>query len=204
MRRLCGDTAACVNIRRPFFILRSTRSFRTAHPASSCGSARRARRFRLFPGGHSPFSPSLVVLVPFPSSRRPRAALPGCFPSCRRHSRTASRMMRREHRPSRIKPRRLRRVRMQQLRRNAEHPRGPTLNCFSSLCSSAALRASSDKNALVGSHRRQNVFSRLHCPVRGIPSSEKTRTLRGYAAFSPPKAPSPARAAPPPWMCSTL
>lgn len=99
MRRLCGDTAACVNMRRPFFILRSTRSFRTARPASSCGSARRARLFRLFPGGHSPFSPSLVVLVPFPSSRRPRAALPGCFPSCRRHSRTASRMMLREHRP---------------------------------------------------------------------------------------------------------
>ena len=88
VRRLCGDTAACVNIRRPFF-LRSTRSFRTARPASSCGSARRARLFRLFPGVHSPFSPSLVVLVPFPSSRRPRAALawmlpflPSSFPQC--------------------------------------------------------------------------------------------------------------------------
>lgn len=53
--------------------------------------------------------------------------------------------------PPRIKPRRLRRVRTQQLRRNAEHPRGPTLNYFSPLCSSGALRASSDKNALAGS-----------------------------------------------------
>lgn len=100
-----------------------------------------------------------------------------------------------------IKPRRLRRVRTQLLRRNAEHPRGPTLNNFSPLCSSGALRASSDKNALVGSTGRQNVFSRLHRPVRGIPSSEKTRTLRGYAAFSPPKEPSPVWAAARTWMC---
>lgn len=159
VRRLCGDTAACVNMRRPFFILRSTRSFRTARPASSCGSARRARRFRLFPGRHSPFSPSLVVLAPFPSSRRLRAALawmlpvlPSPFPHCVSNDVTANtvRLM--------IKPRRLRRVRTQQLHCNAEHPRGPTLNNLSPLCSSGALRASSDKNALVGPHPAKMFF----------------------------------------------
>lgn len=200
MRRLCGDTAACVNMRRPFFILRSTdagvfaphaplhhadlpvvRAFSASFPAC----IRRSHRVSL-------------SLSPFPHPGVRELPLPGCFPSCRRHSRNASRMT---SLPPRIKPRRLRRVRTQQLRRNTEHPRGQTLNNFSPLCSSGALRASSDKNALVGSTGRQNVFSRLHRPVRGIPSSEKTRTLRGYAAFSPPKEPSPVWAAARTWMC---
>lgn len=193
-------------MRRPFFILRSTDAgvFAPHAPLHHADLPVVCAFSAFFPAGIHRSHRASLSLSPFPHPGVRKLPLPECVPSCRRHSRTAARMMLREHRPSRIKPRYLRRVRTQQLRRNAEHPRGQTLNNFSPLCSSGALRASSERIHLPAPTVPQNVFSPRHRPVRGIPSSEKTRTLRGYAAFSPPKEPSPVWAAAPPWMYPTL
>ncbi len=142
-----------------------------------------------------------LSLSPFPHPGVRELPLPGCFPSCRRHSPTASRMMLREHRPfddqAPTPAARPDATAPPQCRTSAR-PDSELLQPAMQFRGSARLLRQKCTCRL---HLPPKCFSRIHRPVRGIPSSEKTRTLRGYAAFSPPKAPSPARAAPPPWMC---